>query len=93
MSELERLIQEHCPNGVEFKKIKEVYKRIKGTPITAGKMKEIENFIIKVVNINHLDQLRDFYLQLLLLIIHKMLKLKRNYFSFYFAFFSIKWYY
>ena len=43
MSELERLIQELCPNGVEFKKIKEVYKRIKGTPITAGKMKEIEN--------------------------------------------------
>ncbi len=43
MSELERLINERCPNGVEFKKIKEVYKRIKGTPITAGKMKEIEN--------------------------------------------------
>ena len=43
MSELERLIKELCPNGVAFKKIKEVYKRIKGTPITAGKMKEIEN--------------------------------------------------
>ena len=43
MSELERLIQEHCPNGVVYKKIKEVYKRIKGTPITATKMKEIEN--------------------------------------------------
>lgn len=43
MSELERLIQELCPNGVEYKKIKEVYNRIKGTPITAGKMKEIEN--------------------------------------------------
>ena len=43
MSRLEELIQELCPNGVEYKKIKEVYKRIKGTPITAGKMKEIEN--------------------------------------------------
>ena len=43
MSELERLIRELCPNGVELRKIKEVYKRIKGTPITAGKMKEIEN--------------------------------------------------
>ena len=27
---------------VEYKKVKEVYKRIKGTPITAGKMKAIE---------------------------------------------------
>lgn len=43
MSKLNELIKELCPNGVEYKKIKEVYKRIKGTPITAGKMKEIEN--------------------------------------------------
>ena len=43
MSELERLIQQHCQNGVAYKKIKDVYKRIKGTPITAGKMKGIEN--------------------------------------------------
>ena len=42
MSRLEELIQQHCPNGVEYKKIKEVYQRIKGTPITAGKMKEIQ---------------------------------------------------
>lgn len=28
-------------NNVEWKKIKDVYKRLKGTPITAGKMKEI----------------------------------------------------
>ena len=32
-----------CPDGVEYKKIKQVYKRLKGTPITAGKMKEIDN--------------------------------------------------
>ena len=43
MSRLTELIQELCPNGVEFKKIKEVYQRLKGTPITASKMKEIEN--------------------------------------------------
>ena len=43
MSKLEDLIQELCPNGVKFQKVKEVYKRIKGTPITAGKMKEISN--------------------------------------------------
>jgi len=43
MNELEKLIQNLCPNGVEYKKIKEVYKRLKGTPITAAKMKEIEN--------------------------------------------------
>ena len=43
MSRLEELIEELCPDGVECRKIKDVYKRLKGTPITAGKMKEIEN--------------------------------------------------
>ena len=42
MTKLEKLIQEYCPDGVEFKPIKEVYQRLKGTPITAAKMKEIE---------------------------------------------------
>ncbi len=42
MSRLNELIQQYCPDGVEYKKIKEVYQRIKGTPITAGKMKEIQ---------------------------------------------------
>ena len=42
MSRLDELIQELCPNGVAFKPIKEVYQRLKGTPITAAKMKEIE---------------------------------------------------
>lgn len=42
MSRLDELIQEYCPNGVAFKPIKEVYQRLKGTPITAAKMKEIE---------------------------------------------------
>ena len=43
MSKLERLIQQYCPDGVEYYKVKDIYKRIKGTPITAGKMKEIAN--------------------------------------------------
>ena len=43
MTKLEQLLSELCPNGVEFKKVKDVFRRIKGTPITAGKMKEIEN--------------------------------------------------
>jgi len=30
-------------DDVEYKKVKDVYKRLKGTPITAGKMKEIDN--------------------------------------------------
>ena len=42
MSKLEELIAELCPDGVEYKKVKEVFRRFKGTPITAGKMKEIE---------------------------------------------------
>lgn len=42
MSRLEELIQELCPDGVEFKPIKEVYQRLKGTPIITVKMKEIE---------------------------------------------------
>ena len=41
MSELEVLIQKLCPVGVEYKAIKEEYQRLKGTPITAAKMKEI----------------------------------------------------
>ena len=43
MSKLDELIKELCPNGVEYKKIKEVFRRLKGTPITATKMKEIES--------------------------------------------------
>ena len=43
MSKLEELIQQYCPDGVEYHKVKEVYTRLKGTPITAGKMKEINN--------------------------------------------------
>lgn len=43
MSRLDELIAELCPDGVEFKKIKDVYTRLKGTPITAAKMKEIDN--------------------------------------------------
>lgn len=42
MSKLEQLIQELCPDGVEYKKVKDVYRRLRGTPITARKMKEIE---------------------------------------------------
>lgn len=41
MSKFDQLIQDYCPDGVEFKMIKDAYSRIKGTPITAGKMKEI----------------------------------------------------
>lgn len=41
MSKLDELIQELCPDGVEYKKVKDVFQRLKGTPITAAKMKEI----------------------------------------------------
>ena len=42
MNRLDELIKKFCPDGVDFEKIKDVYKRLKGTPITAGKMKEID---------------------------------------------------
>lgn len=41
-SKLDELIQQYCPDGVEFMPVKDVYQRLKGTPITAAKMKEIE---------------------------------------------------
>ena len=41
-SKLEELIQKYCPEGVEYRTVKSVYQRLKGTPITAAKMKEIE---------------------------------------------------
>ena len=43
MSKLNELLAELCPDGVKNKRIKDVYKRLKGTPITAAKMREIEN--------------------------------------------------
>ncbi|MEG2044979.1 MAG: restriction endonuclease subunit S, partial [Clostridia bacterium] len=42
MSKLEQLLADLCPDGVEYKKIGEVFKRLKGTSITATKMREIE---------------------------------------------------
>lgn len=41
MSRIDELIEQLCPDGVVYKPIKKVYRRLKGTPITAGKMKEI----------------------------------------------------
>lgn len=43
MSKLNELIAELCPDGVECVKVKDHFQRLKGTPITAAKMKEIEN--------------------------------------------------
>ena len=43
MSKLNELIAELCSNGVECVKVKDHFQRLKGTPITAAKMKEIEN--------------------------------------------------
>lgn len=43
MSKLKNLIAQLCPNGVEFKPIKDIFTRLRGTSITATKMKEIAN--------------------------------------------------
>lgn len=40
---LTSVIKHLCPNGVEYRKVSEIYTRLKGTPITAGKMKEISS--------------------------------------------------
>jgi len=37
MSQLDQLINELCPDGVEYKKTKDCFKRLRGTLITAGK--------------------------------------------------------
>jgi type I restriction enzyme ecoprrI specificity protein len=42
-SKIDDLIKELCLKGVKYERIKDVYSRLKGTPITAGKMKEIAN--------------------------------------------------
>lgn len=43
MSKLDDLLQTLCPNGVERVQVKKAFQRLRGTPITAGKMKEIED--------------------------------------------------
>lgn len=43
MSRIDEMIRELCPEGVDYIKIKDAFVRLKGTPITAGVMKEIEN--------------------------------------------------
>ena len=39
MSRLDELIAELCPDGVEYKKIKDIYKGLKGPPLLSGTMK------------------------------------------------------
>lgn len=41
MSDIKKLIERLCPDGVEYKKLGEVAKRLRGTPITATTMKKI----------------------------------------------------
>ena len=41
MSRLEELLKELCPDGVEYKQLKDICKRQKGISITAGEMKKI----------------------------------------------------
>ena len=43
MNKIEQMLQELCPEGVEYRRIGDVFVRLKGTPITAAKMKEINN--------------------------------------------------
>lgn len=43
MEKISDLVERLCPEGVSRKMIKDVFTRLKGTPITAGQMKEIED--------------------------------------------------
>ncbi len=44
VNKIEKLIEEMCPQGVEFRALGEVLERNKGTKITAAKMKELNTF-------------------------------------------------
>ena len=41
MSRLKELVEQLCPDGVEYRPIKELYTKLRGTPITAATMKKI----------------------------------------------------
>lgn len=41
MSRLRELVDELCPDGVEYRPVKELYTKLRGTPITAATMKKI----------------------------------------------------
>lgn len=43
MEKTSEMIEKLSPYGIELKVIKDVFKRLRGTPITAGQMKEIES--------------------------------------------------
>ena len=43
MTKLKKLIQELCPDGVEYVKMGKILKRIKGTSITAKKMEKLHS--------------------------------------------------
>ena len=43
MSRINDMLADMCPNGVKYVAIKDYFTRLKGTPITAGKMKEIDS--------------------------------------------------
>ena len=42
MNTIKQLLDKYCPDGVEYKKLGEMCERIKGTPITAAIMKQIQ---------------------------------------------------
>lgn len=50
MGFINQMLKQYCPQGVEFRKLSEVFTRYKGTSITASKMHEIskENGTIRV---------------------------------------------
>lgn len=47
LNRLNELIHALCPDGVEYKKIKDVFQRLKGTPITAGKRRKLKHWMVK----------------------------------------------
>lgn len=42
MNKIEQMVKEMCPGGIPYVRLGDYYQRIKGTPITASKMKEIQ---------------------------------------------------
>lgn len=65
---IEKLVAELCPEGVEYVELGRLGKRNSGTSITAAKMKQIKNPVVKYVFLQ---------LEIIILLLNLMMFLRR----------------